>query len=156
MHSPVERPTDGRPIHTLTLEVQPDDVIGGFHVHFAVYLHYLERAATSHMEAIGFPMQRTMDTLRCWFVARHLEVEYLGAAMAGDTLAIATWIESAGGASIVRCTEICNANTGQRLVVSRVTWVWVDETVRPRRIPREIADGLLPSRTADQSPVDAI
>lgn len=151
MHTPVERPTDGRPIHTLTLEVQPHDVVGGFHVHFAVYLHYLEQAATSHMEAIGFPMQHTMDTLRSWFVARHVEVEYLGAAMAGDTLDIATWIEEASGASMVRCTDICHATTGQRLVVSRVTWVWVDESVRPRRIPREIADGLLPSSTSDQS-----
>jgi len=131
--------------HRLSLRVRADEVVGDWHVHYSVYLHYLEEAANDHLAALGFALPKLMEDYHGVLVVRHLEIDYQGLARAGDDLAITTWVESAGGVRVVRRTEIHRATTDQLLIAARVLWVWVDANQRPRRLPRELVEALQPT-----------
>ena len=109
------------------------------HVNNAVYLNYLEQAATEHAEVTGFAQSRLAE-LGGLFVVRRHEIEYYGSAVAGDELDVTTWPELLNGPRAVRCYEIRHAGSGRRLVAARTLWIWIDLRGRPRPIPQEIID----------------
>jgi acyl-CoA thioester hydrolase len=92
-------PSTEQSIHTTRLHVQPDDMIRGFHIHYSVYLRYLEAAAVEHMDALGATINDLLARYQAGFVVRHADIEYLAPAMSGDDLDVRTWIESVQGAS---------------------------------------------------------
>jgi acyl-CoA thioesterase FadM len=55
MHGPVERPTDGRPIHVMPWRMRIDEMAGDWHVYYATYLHYLEIGPTTTWRPRAFP-----------------------------------------------------------------------------------------------------
>jgi len=70
---------------------------------------------------------------------RHIEIDYLRPAVAGDTLEVTTWLQKMKGASATRRYEIRRLGEDQLLVTAKVLWVWVDiATMRPRGIPKEL------------------
>lgn len=134
----IEAPDDGRPTFTMQLQVRyyEMDVLG--HVNNAVYLNYLEHAAIEHTQSLGFDHVRLRE-LGGQFVVRRHEIDYLGAAVAGDELTITTWPEQMSGARAMRAYVIANAATGKRVVAARTLWAWVDwQSFAPRPIPREL------------------
>src|SRR5689334_938143 len=134
------------PLRVRTYEM---DQLG--HVNNAVYLNYMEQAATEHAEALGFGKERVM-ALGGLFVVRQHEVLYLGSAVAGDELEVTTWPEQLTGPRAIRSYLIHNAATGKRLVAARTLWVWVDaRTGRPRPMPREMLDAFAFSRRAENA-----
>ena len=147
---PVELPQDGQyPIYVMTLRVRTYEMDALGHVNNAVYLNYMEQAATEHAEALGFGKERVLE-LGGLFVVRQHEVLYLGSAIAGDELEVTTWPEHLTGPRAVRCYLIHNVATGKRLVAARTLWVWVDaRNGRPRPLPREMLDAFAFSRSAD-------
>jgi acyl-CoA thioesterase FadM len=92
-----------------------------------------------------------MGTLGGLFMVRHVEIEYRGVAAAFDRVNVETWVESAGGVRLVRCTGFRKAETGQDIVVARVEWVWIDTNRRPRRVPQQIIDAVLPAAASATS-----
>jgi acyl-CoA thioester hydrolase len=78
------------------------------HVNNAVYQHYLEQAAIEHCEAIGFAPSRYRE-LGGTFVMRRVTIDYLRPAVAGDTLAITTWLQDMRGTRSTRRYEIRKA-----------------------------------------------
>ena len=133
-------PHDGRPVYEMALRVRHYEMDALGHVNNAVYLNYLEQAAIEHATAMGFDGARLAELGGLFLVRRH-EVEYLGAAVAGDDLVVVTWPESINGARAVRCYEVRAAAGGRRLVVARTLWVWVDSrSLRPRPVPRVIVE----------------
>jgi acyl-CoA thioester hydrolase len=108
------------------------------HVNNAVYQNYLEQAAIEHSEHLGFTLERCRE-LGGVFVMRHIEIDYLRPAVAGDTLEVTTWLQKMKGASATRRYEIRRLGEDQLLVTAKVLWVWVDiATMRPRGIPKEL------------------
>lgn len=131
-------PGDARPRYTLTLRVRQYEVDILGRVNNVVYLHYLEQVAVEHADSMGFTRAR-MAALGGLFVVHRHEVDYLGAAEAGDTLAVTTWVESFSGARATRAYIIVHTGTGKRIVTARTVWAWLDaHTAVPRPLPREI------------------
>lgn len=135
------------------------------HVNNAVYVEYLEEAAIQHAQAAGWPESRLRADAGGVFVARKHEVEYLRAAVADDWLRVTTWISAMQGATafrgyeitILRDTEagairgrlidpgeIDSDERGAMVIRATTQWAFVDPlTGRPRRVPREVAEGFL-------------
>jgi acyl-CoA thioester hydrolase len=114
------------------------DALG--HVNNAVYQHYLEQAAIEHLENIGFSMARYAE-LGGVFVMRRIQMEYLRPAVAGDTLAVTTWLQEMRGTRAIRRYEIRHAGESDLLVTAEALWVWVESaTMRPRAIPPILLD----------------
>jgi acyl-CoA thioester hydrolase len=119
------------------------DVLG--HVNNAVYLNYLEQVAVEHAERLGFSHARLLE-VGGLFVVRRFEIDYLGAAVAGDELDVTTWVESISGARAIRSYDIRKVGAAKPLVTARAVWAWIDaRTFRPRPIPPEMIAALLPS-----------
>lgn len=131
------------------------DALG--HVNNAVYLHYLEQTAIGHSEALGYSGARLRELGGLFIASRH-EIDYLRPAVAGDLLAVVTWVAEMGGArcrrdyAILRREESGDgrlpaddrlapgaAPAGELLVRARTQWAWVGaEDGRPRRIPADL------------------
>jgi acyl-CoA thioester hydrolase len=133
-------PQDERSRHTMALRVRQYEVDVLGHVNNAVYLNYLEQVAVEHAESLGFTHERLLE-LGGLFVVRRHEIDYLGAAAAGDELRVTTWVESFSGARALRTYEIVHAGSGRRLVAARTVWAWIDaKSFAPRPVPRAIID----------------
>lgn len=129
------------------------DALG--HVNNAVYLHYLEHAATEHATAAGYGDAGARALGGIWVARRH-EIEYFRPASAGEVLQVITWAHEFKGARAIRDYTIHRlddaptappdhflppdyAPPGAVLVQARTIWVWLDlATGRPRRIPPEM------------------
>lgn len=105
--------------HAVELDVLATDIDEYAHVNNAVYLTWLDRAAWSHSAALGMPLERCV-ALRRGMAALRTEIDYERAALAGDRVRVATWIEDCDGR--LRCTR--------HFVVSRVA----DDTVLARAV----------------------
>lgn len=117
------------------IKVQRQDVDALGHVNNAVYQQYLEQAAIAHSEQFGFTLDR-YQSLGGVFVMRRMEMEYLHAAVAGDTLEITTWNVEMRGACAIRRYEMRRRGEKELLLTAEALWVWVDaNTMRPRAIP---------------------
>ena len=142
-----EPPWAGRPFYESRLRVRTYEVDTLGHVNNAVYLHYLEQAATEHAEALGFDRAR-LTALGGLFVVRRHEIDYLGAALMGDELHIVTWPDLIKGPRAVRRYEIRHAVSGKLLVRASTVWAWIDQSGRPRPVPRAIIDAFTASSSS--------
>ena len=79
------------PQHVLTLNVRAADIDDFNHVNNVVYLGWMARAAWHHSQALGFDFAayRARD---CGFVVTRHEIDYKAAALADETVHIATWV----------------------------------------------------------------
>ena len=79
------------PQHVLTLNVRDADIDDFNHVNNVVYLGWMARAAWDHSKALGFDFAayRARD---CGFVVTRHEIDYKAAALADETVHIATWV----------------------------------------------------------------
>jgi len=130
------------------------DALG--HVNNAVYLHYLEQAATEHAYATGYGAEENRALGGGWVARRH-EIEYLRPAAGNDVLQVVTWAVEFRGARAFRDYAIYRLDhgnapvpadrflapdeppPGEPFVTARTVWVWFDLiTGRPRRIPQEM------------------
>ena len=79
------------PQFTLRLAVQADDIDDFKHVNNVVYLSWMARTAWAHSKHLGFDFTayRQRD---CGFVVTRHEIDYKAAALANETVHIATWV----------------------------------------------------------------
>ncbi len=145
-------PADGRSVYRAVFRVRRYEIDGLGHVNNAVYLNYLEQAATEHVEALGFDAAR-LASLGGFFVARRHEVEYLCPAVYGDELTVTTWTESQRGPRSIRRYLVHNA-AGKCCVEARTHWIWLRADGRiPRSIPPEFRAAFhLPDQPVADSP----
>ncbi|MDP9370265.1 MAG: hypothetical protein M3Q03_18665, partial [Chloroflexota bacterium] len=104
------------------------------------------------------------------FIARRHEVDYLHPALADNRLLVTTWAVSFAGAQDLRAYEITRLpasgpatdllrdallapeaippTRGEVLVRARTLWAFVDvQTGRPRRLPPELPDAFITTRS---------
>jgi acyl-CoA thioester hydrolase len=108
------------------------------HVSNIEILRWLERAAVSHSDSLGYDRARLEEARVMWFVARH-EIDYEAEALLGDQLVIATWVRDVRRVRSWRDSIIVRPADRTIVCRSSTLWVLVDlDTRRPRRIPRQM------------------
>jgi len=123
-----------------TLRVRHYEMDAQGHVNNAVYQHYLEQAAIEHCESLGFPPARYRE-FGGTFVMRRVTIDYLRPAVAGEDLALTTWLQDMRGTRSTRRYEIRKAGEEDLLVTAEALWVWVElASMRPKAIPKPILD----------------
>lgn len=105
------------------------------HVNNAVWVQWIQDMATSHWRAVAAPEH---VAAYIWVVVRH-EIDYVGNAGPGETVAARTWVgEAPRGARFDRHVEF--SRDGRVLVRAKTTWAIVDKaTGRIRRVPPDVA-----------------
>jgi acyl-CoA thioester hydrolase len=108
------------------------------HVNNAVYLNWIEQAATDHAEAIGFGLNWVQAQDRAWVVRAHC-ITYRRPVIYGDVVLVTTIPERLIGARGWRRTEI-HRESDAVLVAEAVTeWTWVRASDgRPARLPTDL------------------
>ncbi len=114
------------------------------HVSNIEILRWLEHAAVSHSDSLGFDRVRLEGARMMWFVARH-EIDYEAEAFLDDRLIIATWVRDMRRVRSWRDSMIVRPVDRTIICRSSTLWVLVDlDTRRPRRIPAEVASAFSP------------
>jgi acyl-CoA thioester hydrolase len=126
--------------HIVELTVQPQDIDAYGHVNNSVYLSWLDQAAWSHSAALGVPLAQCL-TSRRGMAAQRIEIDYLRAAMAGDAVQVATWIESSDARLRVgRRFQLRRVSDGETLARAKVEYVCINlDTGRATRMPPQFS-----------------
>lgn len=120
---------------SLTIAVSENDIDELNHVNNAVYLHYVQEAATAHWQHAA---SHTLLDEVVWMVRRH-EIDYVGQAVLGDTLLVKTWVGKYTAATWDRHYEIYREKDKRLLVKAMSVWVPLDRrTHRIKRIEGEL------------------
>lgn len=125
---------------TLTFIAAAEHIDRMGHVNNAVWVQWMEAAATAHWEAVASSEQQA---LYAWLVVRH-EIDYRGNIREGEHAVATTWVETPPeGARFERRYEFHN-EAGKLLVSARTQWAMLDiATGRIMRVPWEVASPFL-------------
>jgi acyl-CoA thioester hydrolase len=128
--------------HVATLAVVPADIDEYRHVNNAVYMQWLDRAAWSHATSFGMSPEVCLGTRRGMVVHR-AELDYERAAVAGDTVLVATWvIDTDERLRATRRFQIRRQGDDATLLRARVDYVCMNlDSGRAVRMPPEFAAG---------------
>jgi acyl-CoA thioester hydrolase len=126
--------------HRVEIAVAPQDIDAYGHVNNSVYLTWLDRAAWSHSAALGVPLDHCISSRR-GMAAQRIEIDYLRAALAGDTVQVATWIESGDQRLRVgRRFQLRRVSDAQTLARAKVDYVCINlDSGRAVRMPAGFA-----------------
>jgi acyl-CoA thioester hydrolase len=126
--------------HIVELNVQPQDIDAYGHVNNSVYLTWLDLAAWSHSAALGVPLEQCVSSRR-GMAAQRIEIDYLRAAMAQDTVRVATWIESSDARLRVgRRFQLRRVSDAQTLARAKVDYVCINlDSGRAIRMPPQFS-----------------
>jgi len=105
------------------------------HVNNAVWVQWMEAAATAHWEAVASPQDQAAYA---WLVVRH-EIDYRGNIREGESTTATTWVSPPEGARFERRYEF-RSDAGKLLVTARTQWAMLDIAAgRIMRVPAEVA-----------------
>jgi acyl-CoA thioester hydrolase len=105
-------------------------------VYYANYLKYLEEARSEYLEGRGL-IVKEMLAQGIGFVVARQEIDYKSPAVYGDTLEVKTSVTDASLTRVNFEYDIFNQN--EKLIASAKTvLVFVDKTLKPKRIPEEV------------------
>lgn len=137
IHPPLRLPLAFTGVH----KVAPEEIDEYAHVNNAVYLQWLDRIAWTHAAKLGTTLASCL-TMRRGMAVRHTRIDYLEAALLGDTLLLATWLVACDGR--LRCTrrfEILRLGDGKRVVDAEIEYFCLNlDTGKPCRFPPEFVD----------------
>jgi acyl-CoA thioester hydrolase len=108
------------------------DIMG--HVNNKEYVRWMEEAAIEHSTAQGWPLERYLEGGGAWYVRSHF-IEYLRPALAGDLIAVCTWVGAMDERTSPRRTLFLRKG-GRRQILARAEtqWTFVN-TKRGRSMP---------------------
>lgn len=130
-------PWDFAEPHTVNVDVRPEDIDAYDHVNNAVYLSWLDRAAWSHSAKLGISLEQCVTTLRRGMAAHRTEIDYLRAAVIGDSVRVGTWIVASDAKlRVERRFQIRRATDGETLARARIDYVCINlDSGRAARMP---------------------
>ncbi|MBZ0320663.1 MAG: acyl-CoA thioesterase [Anaerolineae bacterium] len=132
-------------VYTWRFNVRSYEVDRFGHVNNAVYLNYLEEAATRASADAGFDNE-WYDVHQCMWVIREMHVRYHEPALYGDELEIRTWVSDFRRVRSHREYEIVRVRDNCRVLRGRADWVFMDRTeMRPKRLVPEFEGGFQPA-----------
>lgn len=131
-----------------------EDTDAGGVVYHATYLHFLERARTEWLRALGFEQDRLRAEQGVLFVVRRLAIDYVRSAGFNDQLVVTASLSGRGPASFDFAQSVLSGADGSVYCRATVNVACVDaERMRPIRIPNAILHALsgAPSGTEIQA-----
>ena len=105
-------------------------------VYYANYLKYLEEARSEYFEERGLIIKDMLKDGIGFVVARQ-EIDYKSPSFYGDTLEVKTRVTDASLTRVNFEYDIVK-ESGQLVASAKTVLVFVDVTLRPKRIPEEI------------------
>ncbi len=130
-----------------TRTAQPHDCDELGHVNNAVYVQWIQEAATTHWFTVASgPMAQD----HVWICLRH-EIDYREPVLPGDGVDVRTWLGRRAGPRFDRFTDIRKPGASRFSVSALTTWVMiVKATGRPRRVGDDVMEafGLDPDHHA--------
>ena len=97
---------DGK--HDYHLRVQYEDTDAGGIVYHAQYLAFAERARSAWLRCLDIDQPRLLLQEKQAFVVRHIEIDFLQAAVLGDVLGVTSEVAKIGGARVILRQTITN------------------------------------------------
>jgi acyl-CoA thioester hydrolase len=120
-----------------------EDTDAGGVVYHATYLHFLERARTEWLRALGFEQDRLRAEQGVLFVVRRLAIDYLRSARFNEQLTVTASLSGRGPASFDFAQSVLNGADASVCCRATVNVACVDaERMRPTRIPKPILHAL--------------
>lgn len=118
------------------LQVQAEDLDDLHHVNNVRYVQWIQDVSKEHWLHVAVAPFREQAV---WVVRNH-NIQYLNAAVLGDTILLKTYILATRGAISTRVVEMYKQDSGEQLVHSKTDWVLLNsETLRPMRITEAIS-----------------
>jgi acyl-CoA thioester hydrolase len=148
----IPAPMSAAPVPTtafrLPLRVYWEDTDAGGIVFYANYLKYFERARTEWLRAQGVGQQALRERTGAMFVVIDTRVRYRAPARLDDLLHVTVELRHAGKAALTIAQQAWRGDT--LLADGEIRIGCVDDgTLRPRRIPSELAAAIgLPADAA--------
>lgn len=143
-------PDPGRlPQGRFNVRVYYEDTDAGGVVYHARYLHFMERARTEWLRALGFEQDRLRADHGVIFAVRRMDIAFLHPARFNDLLQVETSITGHGRASLDFAQLVVQTDAAQPCCRAAVNIACLDaERLRPARIPEDIMTAILPETTA--------
>jgi acyl-CoA thioester hydrolase len=129
--------------HILPLRVYYEDTDLSGLVYHANYLRYMERGRTEFFRLAGVAQMADLDAQEptAWAI-RNVTLEFHRPARVDDTLHVRTMLTALGGARLAASQSIYA--DGELLTEGRIEACIITLTGKPRRIPQDIRDLLMP------------
>ena len=124
------------------IKVYYEDTDAGGIVYYANYLKYLERARTEALVKIGLSNQKIKDDFGALIIVKSCNIDYKKSAYLEDILNIKSNIISITKTSFIMKQIIIKKKT--MIVDAKVHLVFVNEKVKPVKIPQLIIDKFEP------------
>ena len=124
------------------IKVYYEDTDAGGVVYYANYLKYLERARTEALVKIGLSNQKIKDDFGALIIVKSCNIDYKKSAYLEDILNIKSNIISITKTSFIMKQIIIKNKT--MIVDAKVHLVFVNEKVKPVKIPQLIIDKFEP------------
>ena len=127
-------------IYQLTHTVRDSEIDDQGHVGNLQYLKWMQRAAIEHSTAQGWSPQRYAEIGASWVVRSH-SIVYLQPALAGQQVAVLTWVSNFRKTRSLRKYKVVRPADGTLLAVGQTEWAYIGIQHRVlRRIPPELAE----------------
>ena len=124
------------------IKVYYEDTDAGGVVYYANYLKYLERARTEALVKIGLSNQKIKDDFGALIIVKSCNIDYKKSAYLEDILNIKSNIISITKTSFIM--KQINIKKKTMIVDAKVHLVFVNEKVKPVKIPQLIIDKFEP------------
>ena len=128
--------------HIFPLRVYFEDTDSGGIVYYANYLKYAERARTELLRCMGYPHTNMMADCSLALVVRRCEVDYFKPAYMDDVLKVHSGnVEIKAASLLIEQTITRKPDEIANILVSLAC---IGENGKPKRLPNELCDALLP------------
>ncbi len=134
--------------HALSVRVYYEDTDAGGVVYHARYLHFLERARTEWLRALGFEQDRMRTEQGVLFAVRRVDIAFLRPARFNDLLIVESRLTQCGRASLDFHQRVLRPDDDTLTCQAGVNLACLGaERLRPARIPVDILSAILSETT---------
>jgi len=120
-----------------------EDTDAGGVVYHARYLHFMERARTEWLRALGFDQHRLRAERGVLFAVRRMDLRFLSPARLDERLRVSATLRGYGRASIDFQQRVVRASDGSACCEAGVNIACLAaDGLRPARIPDAVIDAL--------------
>ena len=119
-------------VHRLDIRIYYEDTDHSGRVYHANYLKFCERGRSETLKCLGIG-HTGLSGDDLFFVVRHMECDFRGAASIDDIVTVKTSLAETSGARLVLAQQVECA--GKVVFAARVTLALVNAQGRPQRVP---------------------
>lgn len=125
------------------LRVYYEDTDAGGVVYHARYLHFMERARTEWLRALGFDQDRLRAEQGILFAVRRMSLDFVRPARLDQSLRVTVEVSGSGRASLDFAQQVLDANSGDLCCKADVNVACIHAArMRPTRIPDHLTTAL--------------